>query len=73
VLLHEGYVHNWCDTEVIATATARGQFGMRLDSIVEHQHWVWGLAELDATYVKGRDSEAADAIRFRERRHLWMP
>lgn len=70
-LLHEGYTHNYTDTEAVQTAMARNQFVACLESVVEHNHWVWGKAQIDPTYAKGRDSCAADDARFRARQHLW--
>lgn len=70
-MFHEGYTHNWVDREFIGTAKHRGVFTPCLASVVEHVHWVWGKADMDATYAKGRDSESADRDRYRQRRHLW--
>lgn len=71
VCLFEGYRHNWCDTEFIATATTRGVFKPCLDSVVEHLHWVWQKSAMDTTYDKGRMSEGLDRQLFQERKHLW--
>lgn len=71
VCLFEGYRHNWCDTEFIATASARGVFVPCLDSVVEHLHWVWGNNVMDSTYDKGRLSEGLDRQLFSERQKLW--
>lgn len=71
VCLFEGYRHNWCDTEFIATASARGVFKLCLDSVVEHLHWVWNKNAMDTTYDKGRMSESLDRQLFKERQHLW--
>lgn len=70
-MLHEGYTHNWVDTEFIATAKFRNQYTPCLESVVEHNHPTWGKATMDATYAKGFDSESKDAHTFRERQHLW--
>ena len=70
-LLHEGYSHNYCDTEAIATAKHRGQFRPCLDSVVEHLHWAWGLAGMDDTYTKGAKNIHADQALFTSRSHLW--
>jgi len=69
--LHEGYVHNYTDTEAVATAKYRGEYTPCLDSVVEHIHWVWGLAELDTTYIKGRDAVDRDHVLYNDRAHLW--
>jgi hypothetical protein len=71
LMLHEGYNHNWTDTEFIATARHRGAFTPCLASVVEHNHWCWGKASIDETYNKGSRTEPADRVRFLERQHLW--
>lgn len=70
-LLHEGYVHNYTDTEVVQTAQARGQFAHRADSVVEHLHPNYGLAAVDQAYEKSLTTSHLDAVRFAARRHLW--
>lgn len=72
VLLHEGYTHNYVDTEAVGTAISRGQFAPCMESVVEHRHWLWGLSPMDATYEKGRDTEQIDRATFETRRALWM-
>ena len=69
--LCEQYEHNWCDTEFIETAKARNVFAPCLASVVEHRHWAWHKAKMDATYEKGMRTEASDRALFQERRHLW--
>ena len=71
VFLHEGYRHNYCDTEAVETAQHRGAWAPCLASVVEHRHWLWGHAPMDSTYAKGRDTEPADRALFLSRRHLW--
>jgi hypothetical protein len=70
-LLHEGYVHNYTDTEAVATAKFRGEYTPCMDSLVEHLHWCWGLAPLDETYNKGARTVNADQALFQSRSHLW--
>lgn len=70
-LLHEGYAHNYCDTEATATAKHRGQFRPCLDSVVEHLHWSYGLANMDETYHKGARLVHQDEALFTSRAHLW--
>jgi glycosyltransferase involved in cell wall biosynthesis len=70
-LLHEGYTHNYCDTEAVDTAKFRGQFRPCLESVVEHLHWAWGLANIDATYSKGSLHVNQDQALFTSRSHLW--
>ena len=71
IMLHEGYNHNWCDTEFIETAISRKAFAHCLASVVEHMHFAWGKAQMDETYRKGMSKESVDANLFREREHLW--
>jgi glycosyltransferase involved in cell wall biosynthesis len=70
-LLHEGYGHQWVDTEFIETAKKRGAWTFCSDSIVEHMHPFWHKGEDDAIYRKGRSTTAQDMRLFRKRRHLW--
>lgn len=70
LVLCEQYTHNWCDTELVQSAQARGQWAMS-DAIVEHLHPTWGFGGIDATYAKGFGSEQGDARTFQTRRHLW--
>ena len=69
--LHEGYIHNYTDTEAVATAAYRKQWTPCLDSVIEHRHWVWGLATQDETYAKGTTTVQTDEALFNSRRHLW--
>ena len=71
-MLCEKYHHNYCDTEFIATATKRGVYAPCLDAVVEHRHWAWGKATMDATYDKGARTEHLDRALFAERKHLWI-
>lgn len=70
-VLHMGYDHNYSDTEFIATARYRGVFASCLESIVEHRHFVFGLAPKDATYEKAYAQLNQDALIYESRRHLW--
>lgn len=69
--LWEGYTHNYCDTEFIATARHRGVFVPCLDSVVKHLHWSIGLSEKDATSVKGQESFWQDDAKYNARSHMW--
>jgi hypothetical protein len=71
VMLSEAYHHNYTDTEFIATAQARNVYAPCREAVVEHNHWVWGRAQMDETYAKGRDTERLDYAKFCERKHLW--
>lgn len=70
-LLHEGYRHNWVDTEFVQTAQKRGAYIKAFDSMVEHLHPHWGKGELDATYQLGLADYDEDRRLFLARRRLW--
>jgi hypothetical protein len=76
-LLHEGYQHNWVDTEFIATAMKRDAFTFCRDSRVEHMHHFWRdedgkpKGEDDAIYEKGRQTYAVDRRLYLKRRRFW--
>jgi len=72
VLFHEGYDHNYVDTEFIGTAKARGLYAYARNSRVEHLHPFWKKAPTDATYALGRKHVGQDAKLFRRRQPLWM-
>lgn len=59
-ILHEGYRHNYPDTELSDTAKKRGRYKHLINCIVEHLHPAWGKAEDDATYQLGRQYFEAD-------------
>ena len=67
------YRHNFTDTEFVATARARGVWSPCLDSVVEHCHPAFGLADWDEGYRMSQDPAgfAADAAVFSARRRLW--
>jgi glycosyltransferase involved in cell wall biosynthesis len=69
--LHEGYGHNYCDTEFIGTAKARCTFRPCFESIVKHLHTSIGLTPHDATHDKAEATYGADAERYEQRRPLW--
>lgn len=70
-LLHEGYTHNFVDTELVETARARHAFAFAADSHVEHLHPYWGKGDADETYSRGEHYFHVDRSRYRRRRQLW--
>ena len=70
-LLHEGYQHNWVDTEFVGTAMKRDQFVFCAESHVEHMHPFWHKGQNDATYEKGRQGYREDRRLYQKRRRLW--
>lgn len=67
VVYHEGYFHQYVDTELVTAAQARGQWAFCHDAQVEHLHPFWGKGKRDATYARGLAASAADARLFRSR------
>lgn len=70
-MLHEGYLHNFPDTEITETAIWRGEYAYCPESIVEHMHPDFGKAERDSTYQKQIGTWQHDESLFLSRRHLW--
>jgi hypothetical protein len=71
VLLHEGYHHNFVDTEFIETAKWRRAFVSAYDSRVEHLHPFWRKAPDDVIYRRGRVFYHEDGELFKQRSRLW--
>jgi hypothetical protein len=71
-LLHEGYGHNYVDTEFIETAKTRGEFVFAAESIVEHLHPFWHKGPDDVIYRKGRKTVNRDHATYNRRRRLWQ-
>lgn len=69
--MHEGYRHNFCDTEMVETAKVRGAWRFAADSIVEHLHPNWGTAEVDETYRLGQAGFVRDQMLYHRRRRKW--
>ena len=70
-VLHEGYMHEYCDDEFVQTAMARGRYVHAFDSIVEHLHPLVGKAQDDATYQRGRVHTRQSRRLFITRQRLW--
>lgn len=72
-ILHEGYEHQWVDTELVATAKARGRWAFADGSHVEHLHPIWGKGVMDETYEKALASTSArrDQRLYARRSRLW--
>lgn len=71
VCLHEGYNHQWVDTELVETAKMRGEWAFAKSSHVEHLHPMWHKSKMDATYEKALSTSKEDYAHFQERRQLW--
>lgn len=76
-LMHEGYCHNFVDTEMVETAMHRRAWAFAKLSVVEHLHPHWPdgkggqKGEMDATYELGLGDFRTDQLRFFARRKLW--
>lgn len=70
-VLHDGYYHNFCDTEFIETAKARGAFTFAADSRVEHLHPFWKKGADDVIYQVAREHYREDERHFQRRSRLW--
>ena len=71
-LLHEGYDHNYVDTEFIGTAMHRDEFAFAAGSHVEHLHPFWHKGPDDVIYRKGRKTVNRDRGTFNRRKRLWQ-
>lgn len=69
--LHEGYAHQWVDTELVETAKMRGQWAFARESRVEHLHPFWKKGEMDTTYEKALSTSKDDHALYEQRRLLW--
>ena len=73
VLLHEGYDHQYVDTELVQVAMSRGCWTFAADAHVTHLHPFYdrGVAR-DATYEKGLARGRQDRRIFDNRLRAWQ-
>jgi hypothetical protein len=67
---HDGYLHNFADTEQFYTAQKHGVYGRALGSYVEHLHPIFGHARSiawDQTYATAMANYEVDQARYEER------
>lgn len=69
--LHEGYVHEYVDDELVGTARHRGAWAFAEDSIVEHLHPMNGKAPMDEMYAAQAERMATSRALYKRRRQLW--
>jgi hypothetical protein len=70
-LLHENYVHEFVDDELVGTAKARGVWAFAAAAIVEHEHSNWGKSPTNSLYLdQGRRMRASRPL-YRRRAALW--
>lgn len=69
VVLHEGYRHQWVDTELCEVAMERDCWVFAYDSRVIHKHPFWDRSvPRDATYEKALSGASEDLALFRARK-----
>lgn len=77
VVYHEGYFHQYVDTELVTAAQARGRWVFAHRSKVEHLHPFWKKGEMDSTYKRALQHPEGrrDAMLFRQRsrQHAKVP
>lgn len=71
-ILFEGYVHEYCDDELVGTAKKRGVWAFAHDSIVEHLHPDYAKAPTDPMYLAQGERMAASRPLFKKRSRLWQ-
>lgn len=70
-LMHDGYLHEFVDDELVGTAKHRGAWAFAEDSIVEHLHPMAGKAPMDDLYAQQARRMRVSRSHFRYRRRLW--
>ena len=70
-VLHEGYRHNFVDTEFVETAKWRDAWTFSTTSRVEHLHPDWGKNTQDEVYKIGKSGWEIDKRYFEQRKRLW--
>lgn len=77
VVYHEGYFHQYVDTELVTAAQVRGQWVFAHGSRVEHLHPFWRKGEMDDTYRRALQADAgrrdAKLFQTRSRQHVRSP
>jgi glycosyltransferase involved in cell wall biosynthesis len=70
-VMHEGYVHEFVDDELVGTAIRRRAWAFAKDSHVEHLHPHWGKCVTDELYDAQAARLKASRPLFRQREKLW--
>lgn len=72
VVFHEGYHHNFVETELWQLACHRRVAVFEPAAVIEHRHPSWGTAEVDDTYRRGAlTGWEADKSLFEQRMARW--
>jgi hypothetical protein len=70
---HEGYWHNFAESELWHLAQHRRVARWVEECVIEHRHPDWGTAPMDRTYEEGaKTGWDRDAALYEERKSLWM-
>lgn len=70
-VVHEGYDHNFPDTELALTALSRGAYRFAPECVIEHLHPLTGKAKIDDTYRLGSLLRIEDEELFASRCRLF--
>lgn len=70
-LLHEGYLHEYVDDELLGTARHRRAYAHAPDSVVEHFHPYCGKAPMDDLYAGQGARMRQSRSLYDQRRPLW--
>ena len=70
-ILHEGYVHEFVDDELVMTARKRKAYAHAADAIVEHLHPDWGKGEMDTSYRQQKSRMRESVGLYHQRSRLW--
>lgn len=74
VVFHEGYHHNFVETELWQLACHREVAVFEPASVIEHLHPAWGTAKVDDTYRRGSLVKwDRDRSLFEQRLGQWRP
>ncbi len=71
LVMHEGYLHEFVDDELVQTAMSRNAWAFAADSHVEHLHPAWGKADSDDLYDQTPFRMRMGRKLYRQRQQLW--
>lgn len=72
IIYHEGYVHEYCDDELVQTAMARRAYAHAFDAHVTHIHMLGDPGLDDEVYRHGRSATPRSKRLYGLRRRLWI-
>lgn len=70
-ILHEGYPHEYVDTEFVETAKCRLAWAFSKNSVVEHLHPNWGKGTTDSLYAAQPKRMQKGKLLYERRKKLW--